>query len=338
MKKVGKSSIEFNNVYLYNTATVTGPKEALGKLKNYYDYSFDKLHCGETTWEKAEMRLQKQAIEIVLRKMGKTSDEISLFISGDLNNQIVVSNYTMRDFDIPHIGIYAACSTSVLGLIIASILVENNFGEFIGTITSSHYACSERQFRNPTEYGGQKPISITTTVTGAGVAILSNHLSKIKITRATIGCVVDIKLCDPQDLGRTMAPAAAKTLRQHLSDFEIDTNEYDLILTGDLSKYGAKTFKDILNIFNISINNYNDCGLMVYDMNKQESFAGGSGSGCSAIVSYGYVVNELINKNLKKVLLIATGALMNSIMPCQKESIPSIAHAIVLERVNDDIC
>lgn len=337
MKKIGKSSILFDDVYLFGTSCVTGPKEALGNLKNYYDYSFDNLNCGKSSWEKAEIALQEKALEIVLKKCNKTIEDISMIISGDLNNQIAISNYTMRNFDIPHIGIYAACSTSTLGLMLASMFVDGNCGEFVGTMTSSHYASSERQFRNPTEYGGQKPNSVTTTVTGAGAAILSKHKSKIKVTKATLGTIVDFKLCDPQDLGRTMAPAAAMTLRQHLNDFNITPNEYDLILTGDLSTFGAKTFVDILKEFNIELKNYNDCGLMVYDLNKQEVFAGGSGCGCSAIVSFGYVVKELINKNLKNVLLIATGALMNSILPCQKESIPAIAHAVVLERVNDDI-
>lgn len=337
MKKIGKSSISFDSVYLYETSTVTGPKEALGNLKNYYDYSFKELNCGEKSWEKAEMRIQEKALDILMQKSNKSIEDISLIVSGDLNNQIVVSNYTMRNYDIPHVGIYAACSTSTLGLILASMFVENQFGKYVGTITSSHYACSERQFRNPTEYGGQKPNSVTTTITGAGATILTCFKTKIKLSRATLGSVVDIKLCDPQDLGRTMAPAAAMTLRQHLSDFNLKTNEYDLILTGDLSTFGAQTFKDILKEFNIELENYNDCGLMVYDLKKQEAFAGGSGAGCSAIVTFGYIVRQLLNKNLKKVLLIATGALMNSIMPCQKESIPAIAHAVVLERVNDDV-
>lgn len=337
MKKIGKSSISFDDVYLYETSCVTGPKEALGNLKNYYDYSFEDLSCLAKTWEQAEMKLQEKAIEIVLNKSKLDIEDIYCIFSGDLNNQIAVSNYTMRNYDIPHIGIYAACSTLTLGLILASVFIESGLGEYVGTVTSSHYASSEKQFRNPTEYGGQKPNSVTSTVTGSGAAILSKNKSKIKLTKATFGTVVDIKLCDPLDLGRTMAPAAVMTLRQHLEDFNINPNEYDLILTGDLSTFGSKTFINILKEFDIFLKNYNDCGLMIYDFNKQEVYAGGSGCACSAVVTYGYIVKEMKNNKLKKVLIIATGALMNSVIPCQKESIPAIAHAVVLERVQDDI-
>lgn len=337
MKKIGKSSISFDDVYLYETSCVTGPKEALGNLKNYYDYSFEDLSCLAKTWEQAEMKLQEKAIEIVLNKSKLDIEDIYCIFSGDLNNQIAVSNYTMRNYDIPHIGIYAACSTLTLGLILASVFIESGLGEYVGTVTSSHYASSEKQFRNPTEYGGQKPNSVTSTVTGSGAAILSKNKSKIKLSKATFGTVVDIKLCDPLDLGRTMAPAAVMTLRQHLEDFNINPNEYDLILTGDLSTFGSKTFINILKEFDIFLKNYNDCGLMIYDFNKQEVYAGGSGCACSAVVTYGYIVKEMKNNKLKKVLIIATGALMNSVIPCQKESIPAIAHAVVLERVQDDI-
>lgn len=337
MKKIGKSSISFDDVYLYETSCVTGPKEALGNLKNYYDYSFEDLSCLAKTWEQAEMKLQEKAIEIVLNKSKLDIEDIYCIFSGDLNNQIAVSNYTMRNYDIPHIGIYAACTTLTLGLILASVFIESGLGEYVGTVTSSHYASSEKQFRNPTEYGGQKPNSVTSTVTGSGAAILSKNKSKIKLTKATFGTVVDIKLCDPLDLGRTMAPAAVMTLRQHLEDFNINPNEYDLILTGDLSTFGSKTFINILKEFDIFLKNYNDCGLMIYDFNKQEVYAGGSGCACSAVVTYGYIVKEMKNNKLKKVLIIATGALMNSVIPCQKESIPAIAHAVVLERVQDDI-
>ena len=337
MKKIGKSSISFDDVYLYETSCVTGPKEALGKLKNYYDYSFEDLNCLAKSWEQAEMKLQEKAIEIVLNKSKLDIEDIYCIFSGDLNNQIAISNYTMRNYDIPHIGIYAACSTLTLGLILASVFIESGLGEYVGAVTSSHYASSEKQFRNPTEYGGQKPNSVTSTVTGSGAAILSKNKSKIKLTKATFGTVVDIKLCDPLDLGRTMAPAAVMTLRQHLEDFNINPNEYDLILTGDLSTFGSKTFINILKEFDIFLKNYNDCGLMIYDLNKQEVYAGGSGCACSAVVMYGYIVKEMKNNKLKKVLIIATGALMNSVIPYQKESIPAIAHAVVLERVPDDI-
>lgn len=334
MRKIGKSSIILDNVYLNGSSTVVGPKEYMGPLKYYYDCYYNSLDCNEDTWEKAEMRLQQDAIEQVMNKLKITESDISVIFSGDLNNQIAVSSYAMRNYDICHIGLYGACSTSVLSLINGSVFVDSGIGNYVGCLTSSHNATSERQFRYPTEYGGQKPDSLTSTVTGAGVGIISNNKSDIKITKATIGKVIDVNLKDPLDLGRTMAPAAAFTFISHLEDFDIKPDYYDLILTGDLSKYGSEIFLKCISSKGIELNNYNDCGLLVYDINNQDVFAGGSGCGCCAIVLYSYIVKKLKNKELSRVLIIATGALMNPIMTAQKETIPSIAHAISLERVD----
>ena len=332
MRKIG-SSILFDNVYLNASSTIVGPKEHDGPLKYYYDHHYNDLACNEDSWEKAEMRMQLDAIESVMKKLDITENDIDIIFSGDLNNQIAVSSYVMRKLNISHIGLYGACSTSVLGLINGSMIVEHQQFNYIGCMTSSHNATSERQFRYPTEYGGQKPASLTSTATGAGIGIISNKKSEIRITSATIGKVIDVDLKDPLDLGRTMAPAAVNTLKEHLNDLNIKPDYYDLILTGDLSKYGSNIFIKCLEEMGITLNNYNDCGLMVYDINNQEVFAGGSGCACCALVMYGYVVEKLKKQELNRVLLIATGALMNPVMTAQKETIPSIAHAISLERV-----
>ena len=334
MRKVGNSSIIFDSVYLNETATIVGPKEYMGPLRYYYDHFYNNLDCNEDSWEKAEMRLQNDAINKVMEKLQIKEKDISVIFSGDLNNQIAVSSYVMRDFDVCHVGMYGACSTSVLSLINGSVYVDAGFNGYIGCLTSSHNATSERQFRNPTEYGGQKPDSLTSTTTGAGIGLISSKKSKVKIVSATIGKVTDVDLKDPLDLGRTMAPAAAFTLKDHLNDLNIEPDYYDLILTGDLSKYGSQVFIKGLKELNINLNNYNDCGLLVYDINNQDVFAGGSGCACCAIVMYSYVYKKLLNKELKRVLIIATGALMNPTMTSQKETIPSIAHAIALERVD----
>lgn len=334
MRKVGNSSIIFDSVYLNETATIVGPKEYMGPLRYYYDHFYNNLDCNEDSWEKAEMRLQNDAINKVMEKLQIKEKGISVIFSGDLNNQIAVSSYVMRDFDICHVGMYGACSTSVLSLINGSVYVDAGFNGYIGCLTSSHNATSERQFRYPTEYGGQKPDSLTSTTTGAGIGLISSKKSKVKIVSATIGKVTDVDLKDPLDLGRTMAPAAAFTLKDHLNDLNIEPDYYDLILTGDLSKYGSQVFIKGLKELNINLNNYNDCGLLVYDINNQDVFAGGSGCACCAIVMYSYVYKKLLNKELKRVLIIATGALMNPTMTSQKETIPSIAHAIALERVD----
>lgn len=329
----GKASIKFNNVYLRTTATVSGPREKKGPLGDTFDYSYMDAYCECENWEQAEMKLQSKAMGIALEKAGITSDEIDVIVGGDLNNQIAITNYNIRKFDIPFLGIYSACATSVEAMIIAALLIDKSGFDNVLTVTSSHNSTSERQFRYPTEYGGQKPNSMTSTATGAGVSIISKSAAPIKITGATIGKVIDPSLFDSQDMGRTMAPAAANVLKQHLEDFGRDVDDYDLILTGDLSKYGSIVFREILKEFNIIVkNNYKDAGNLLYDTEKQEVFAGGSGIGCISLVAFSSVIEKMKSGLYSRVLLIATGALLNPIMVAQNESIPAVAHAIVLER------
>ena len=333
MIKVGRSSVKFENVYLKSWGTASGPKEKEGPLGEYIDISFQDLYCKEATWEEAEMNLMRNALSEALRKGMLKIEDLSLATGGDLNNQIAISNYLMNDYNVPFIGVYGACSTAVLSLINGAGFMDNGFGKYIACMTSSHNATSERQFRYPTEYGGQKPPSITTTVTGSGVGILTCEKTGIKITKATIGCVTSSGEKDSQDMGRTMAPAAAMTLKQHLEDFNLTPSDYDLIVTGDLSLYGSKVFVDILKEYLIDVENvYQDCGLMIYDIEKQKVSAGGSGCGCASLVMYGYLCNQLYQKKYNKILVIATGALLNPVMVAQGKKIPSIAHAVALER------
>ncbi len=332
MRKVGKNSIAFDSVYLQTWGTTSGPKEKNGPLGELIDYSFNDLYCDKKSWEEAEMNLMRYALNNALTKGKLEIADLDLAIGGDLNNQIAVSNYLMNDYPIPFIGIYGACSTAVLSLINGATFTDSGYGEHIACMSSSHNATSERQFRYPTEYGGQKPPTITTTVTAAGVGILANTKKAIRITKATIGCVTSSGENDAQDMGRTMAPAAAMTLKQHLEDFNITPSEYDLILTGDLSSHGSKVFIDILKDYRIDVTSvYQDCGMMVYDLEHQDVMAGGSGCGCASLVMYSYVCPRLVKKELRKVLVIATGALLNPVMVAQGKNIPSIAHAISLE-------
>ncbi len=334
MKRVGKYSVLFDNVYLKETAIVGGKFEKEGPMKEYFDKLYDDNYCEVSSWEAAEIRLLEDAYEALINKSKIIKDDIELYIGGDLNNQIAVTNYFMRENDHPFLGIYAACSTCCEGLIIGSCYVDSCFNNVICS-TSSHNATSERQFRYPTEYGGQKPESTTFTSTVAGMGLLSKESSNIKVTKATIGVVVDAGIKDPQDMGRAMAPAASITLKNHLNDFNLSVDDYDLILTGDLSYYGSIVFKEVLNKYNINIKeNYNDCGLLLYDRFNQSVYAGGSGCGCVAAVSYGYVKRLLDENKINNVLIIGTGALLNPIMIAQGDSIPCIAHAVVLERVN----
>lgn len=334
MKKLGNSG-EFKKVYLNCSATVSGPKELVGPIGKYFDKGFANIYCDKESWEDAEINLQNNAIDILIKKSGLNEKDINCIIGGDLNNQLAATNYSVRKYDVPFLGVYSACSTCTESMIVGSFLVESGYAENVITIASSHNSTSERQFRYPTEYGGQKPSSMTSTSTGAGASLLTKNASIIKVTRFTIGKIVDVNLTDVQDMGRTMAPAAADTLKQHLEDFNIEPSDYDLILTGDLSKYGSSVFLDIMQEFGYNLSNiYADAGLMLYDLERQDVFAGGSGCGCISLVALSYIIESLKNGSLNKVLLIATGALMNPIMIAQGESIPCIAHAICLERSN----
>jgi stage V sporulation protein AD len=274
-------------------------------------------------------------LEICLEKNKLQISDIDYFVGGDLNNQIIIGNYVLRDYDLPYFGIFGACSTSVEGIIVASSLLEGNFGKRILAGTSSHNATSERQFRYPTEYGGQKPDSLTFTVTASGVVLVTKEVTNLKVTSVTIGQVIDFKFKDPLDMGRAMAPAAFSTINQHFMDLNTGPEDYDLIVTGDLSYYGQDMLIRIFKENKIDIqNNYTDCGLLIYDRKTQAVFAGGSGCGCCAGVTFGYLLKKLQEKDYRKILVVATGALLNPIITAQKESIPAIAHAAVIERID----
>ncbi len=326
----------YKNVYIKDTATVTGPYEKDGPLKKYYDKTYSDLYFGEKSWEQAEIKLVKDSLNILLKKTSLLKDEIDLMISGDLLNQISASTYGTNGYGKSFIGIYGACSSSVLGMIIGSNFIDDKRVQNAIVSVSSHNMGSEKQFRNPTEYGAPKPESATFTATGAAAILLTNQKTEVRIESATLGRIVDYEQNDPNDMGRVMAPAAIDVLMQHFEDTGRTPEYYDLILTGDLGRYGKEILKDYMSMhcdMDLS-NNYNDCGVMLYDLEKQEEvLAGGSGPVCSALVNFGYVYHELKKKKLKKVLLVATGALFSPTMVYQKENINSIAHAISLEVV-----
>ena len=324
----------FKNTYIEECSTVCGPYEKNGPLRRYYDKSYKDLYFGENSWEKAEIKLVKDALVMILKKSGYTKDEIDIVIGGDLLNQISASCYGCSGVGNGFIGIYGACSSSVLGLIIASSMIDSNFINNAICIVSSHNMSSEKQFRYPTEYGAPRPRSSTFTVTGAGACLLTNEKTDIKVESATIGRIIDYEQNDPNDMGRCMAPSVIDTLKRHLDDTGRDASYYDLILTGDLGKYGVETVKDYMKCnYNIQLNNINDCGVMIYDLEKQEVNAGGSGPACSALVVYSYIYDLLKKRKIKRVLVMATGALFSPILLYQKENINSICHAISLEVV-----
>lgn len=326
----------YKNVYLEDTATICGPYEKNGPLRRYFDKTYDDLYIGCSSFEKGEVKLVKDSLVMLMKKCGIDKNEIDLVVGGDLLNQITASTYGAYGVGKSFIGIYGACSSSVLGIIIAANFIQAKQVNNAVCLVSSHNMTSEKQFRYPTEYGAPRPDTATFTATGAAAVLLSNSKSKVRVECATLGKIVDYNQNDPNDMGRVMAPAAIDTLVRHFEETKRSPKDYDLILTGDLGKYGVSIMKDyMLENYNIDLsNNYNDCGVMLYDLDKQlEIKAGGSGPVCSALVTYSYIFDLLKNKKIKRVLLLATGALFSPIFVYQKENINSICHAVSLEVV-----
>jgi len=325
-------TIKYNNVYLNETSTVTGPYEANGPFTKLYDKSYDDFYFGTKTWEQAESKLIDDSVDILLAKIGKTRFDIDLHISGDLLNQIAASNYAASRLKIPYLGIYSACASSVEGIIIGSNMIEAKQVQNVITSVSSHNNGAEKQFRYPVEYGGPKRKTTTFTTTGGASAYLSSEKSLIKVESSTVGIVEDLGVKDVYNMGAVMAPAAASTIFRHLTDLKREVGYYDLILTGDLGIYGKKILKDYMKTdYNIDLNNYNDAASMIFDIENEPVYAGGSGPACLPLVAYSYVIDEMKKGKLKRVLLVATGALMSPTTVNQKQTIPSVAHAISLE-------
>lgn len=325
-------TIKFENVFLNETATITGPYEKNGPLQRYYDKSYNDLYFNMKTWEQAESKSIEESIDILLNKLGITRFDVNLHISGDLLNQITASNYAASKLEIPYLGVYNACATSIESIIIASSLVEKSIVNNCICSTSSHNNAAEKQFRYPVEYGGPKRKTTTFTTTGAASCFISKKSTGVRIESGTIGRVTDLGIKDVYNMGAVMAPAAAKTIYEHLKDTKRTIDYYDLILTGDLGIYGKKILKEYMETeYNIELKNYNDTGTMIYDVEKQPVYAGASGPACIALVSYGYIFEKLKQKKLKRVLLVATGALMSPVTVNEKLTIPAIAHAISLE-------
>ena len=329
-------TFNYHNVYLNDVATIAGPYEAKGPLSKWYDRTYNNFYFDMPTFEQAESKIIIESVDLLLSKIKKTKDKIDIHLSGDLLNQIVATNYASEEIGIPLVGIYSACSTSVLGLILASNMIDaKQINNAIVTV-SSHNNTSEKQFRQPIEYGGPKKITSTFTTTGAGAAYLSSKQIGLKVESATLGKVFNMGIKDPNNVGAVMAPAAAKTIYEHLKDLKREVGYYDLILTGDLGIYGSKILKEYMQIeYNINLINYQDSACMIYDLNNQPVHAGGSGPACLPLVFYSYLFPKMKKGEIRRILLVATGALFSGTMVNQKLAIPSIAHAISLEVIDD---
>lgn len=274
----------------------------------------------------------EEACEIAVKKAGLQKQDVQFFLGGDLMNQIISSCFAARTLAVPYLGLFGACSTSMESLALGALIVESQAGNYVICGTVSHNAAVEKQFRYPTEYGSQKPPTAQWTVTGAGVALLSAKGEGPRVTSATIGRVVDMGVTDPFNMGSAMAPAAVDTITAHLRDLRISPEDYDLIATGDLGRVGHRIAGDLLKKHGLEIaqGKLTDCGLLIYS-EEQPVLAGGSGCGCSATVTYGHILNRLKREELRKVLIVATGALLSPLSYQQKESIPCIAHAVSIE-------
>lgn len=325
-------SFNISDIFIDSVGIIVSKKEKEGPLGKYFNHYIDDYYFGCKTFEKAQVKLTQAAIANALSKSFYKISDIKLAIGGDLSNQIFSSTAAVKDGLFPFIGIYAACASGILAMIIASLYMKGADLDNSLIFTSSHLCVSERQLRYPTEYASLVKDTTTNTLTGACSIILTNQKKAIKITKATVGKVVDILSKNVNDMGTCMAYAAIDTFKTHLQNNMENTDDYDLIVTGDLSRVGSRVFLEELEQTGFLIHDkYIDCGSIVYDKEKQHTSSGGSGPACVMCVTFSYVFNKMIKGIYKKVLVIATGALHSQISFQQKETIPCIAHAIVLE-------
>ncbi len=337
LERVGKYTIKLNSVpTILGFASVVGKKESEGPLGDRFDQCHQDTHLGESTWEKAESRMQNEAVSLALKKAGLENTNVDCIFAGDLLNQCISSTFGLRALDIPFLGQYGACSTMAQTLAIASIFTSCGASGRAVAVTSSHFCSAERQFRFPLEYGGQRTPTAQWTATGSGAIVVGpsdpNSQKKVGVEAITFGRITDFAIKDANNMGAAMAPAAAQTLIDYFRDTGTSPNEYDLILTGDLGEIGSNLLKELLSRENIDISGvHKDCGLMIYDQIRQDVHAGGSGCGCSAAVLCSVILQQLSEGTLHNVLFIGTGALMSPTSSQQGETIPGVAHLVYLK-------
>lgn len=332
----GRQSIKIPvPVYIRASASIAGSKEGDGPLGDLFDMVGVDDKFGSNTWEEAESTLQKETLQLAIGKAGLSGEDIRFLLAGDLLAQSMASSFGLASFQIPLIGLYGACSTCGLSLAMAAALIVGGMSQYVASVTSSHFASAEKEFRYPLGYGNQRPLSATWTVTGSGAFILSSLKGKkdrAVITGLTIGKIVDLGMKDSMNMGACMAPAASSLICQHFVDFGRTPEDYDQIITGDLGLVGQRVLLDMLaeKGFDLS-GKHMDCGIEIYD-EKQDAHAGGSGCGCSAVVLSAMILKKLEEGEWKRVLFVPTGALLSKTSFNEGKSIPGIAHALVLER------
>lgn len=335
----GRSSLLYENPpRIIGAASIVGTKEGEGPLGNLFDRVEPDPKFGKNTWEEAESELQLQTAQKAMEKSGMNEEQIRYLFAGDLLAQGIATSYGLMELQIPLFGLYGACSTCGESLSLASMTVNAGYADCVMAVTSSHFASAEKEFRFPLEYAGQRPLSTTWTVTGSGAFVLSSAQSaaaqnaSVCITGITTGRVVDYGVKDSMHMGAAMAPAAADLIYQHLNDFGRSAEDYDRIITGDLGSIGQKILKDLLLERGIDLNGvHDDCGILIFDDETQDTHAGGSGCGCAAATLAAYILPKLKAGEWKRVLLVPTGALLSKVSFNEGQSIPGIAHGVVLE-------
>lgn len=333
---LGKQSIQFERKpYIISSASIVGSKEAEGPMGELFDKVGYDDRFGAQTWEEAESRLQKEALEIAISKAGLTKQDLQVVFAGDLLGQSIASSFGLAGYQLPHVGLYGACSTCGLSLAMGGAMVSAGFARKAACITSSHFASAEKEFRFPLAYGNQRPKSATWTVTGSGAFILSDQpgrQTRAVMEGVTLGRIVDYGVKDSMNMGACMAPAAADTIMRNLEDFGREPKDYDRIITGDLGVVGQQLLFDLLSEKNIDITRQHmDCGIVIYESEKQHTDAGGSGCGCSAVVLSAYILKKIEEGIWRRVLFLPTGALLSKTSFNEGQTIPGIAHGVVLE-------
>lgn len=358
---LGAQSVQFSkDIYVLGRAAVVGSKEGEGPLRGFFDEIDTTDRFGGENWNEAESLMMRRAAELAIRKAGLTPKQVRLLFAGDLLGQLLASSFGAGELPIPFLGVYGACSTMGESLLLASMAVGGGFADCAEAVTSSHFASAEKEFRFPLGYGNQRPLAATWTVTGSGALVVGTkevllrcreqreeikggHMGcdhkgvEVVVTGGTVGRVTDFGIKDKANMGACMAPAAAAVVEAHLKDFHRKPEDYDRIITGDLGSVGAEIFADLLGQKGYRVNSVQeDCGLLIYDNELQDTHSGGSGCGCSASTLAGYLLEKLYEGEWKRILFVPTGALVSPVSANEGKSIPGIAHAIVLEQKKEE--
>lgn len=334
--QVGKQSLQFREApFIISSASIVGKKEGEGPLGKCFDVVCEDDKFGEDTWEESESALQKEAVSLTLEKANVEPTEIRYLFAGDLLGQTIATSFGLMDYQVPLFGLYGACSTCGEALSLAAMSVAGGYAEQVIAVTSSHFASAEKQFRFPLEYANQRPLSATWTVTGSAAFLIGKKRSHARITGITTGKIIDYGIKDSMNMGAAMAPAAADCIAQNFEDFKRSPTDYDKIITGDLGTIGKEILIDLLKEKGYDISAVHvDCGIEIFDAEKQNTGAGGSGCGCSAVTLSGHFLKQVEKGALSRILFVPTGALLSTVSFNEGKSVPGIAHAVVIEHVS----